>query len=723
MTGRDGLFDSFRGLAGNDTFAGGVGMVADRIDYSRDELHGGNAGVIVNLGTGAATDGFGHTDTFTGIEVVRGTNQADQMTGGGNLIFEEFLGLGGNDVIDGGGGFDEVDYSNEINFGGPSRGVVVNLATGTATDSFGSTDSLAGIEQVVGTNFIDRITGTAGNDRLFGLGDEDILTPGPGDDFIDGGANFDTLVYSEATVDLNISLGSGTANDGMGGTDTFVNIEGLFGGSGNDTLTGTNRPNQESFGGGPGNDTLIGAGGDLDELFYTTSPAGVTIDLLLNTAADGFGTTDSFSGFTGIEASPHDDTLLGTDGANVLDGRAGNDTINGRGGLDTAEYLQAVAGVFINLATGTAQDGFGTVDQLISIENAIGSRLNDEIIGSDDANNMQGDRGNDLFEGAGGNDFIDGQAGEDTARYAGAFSAYAVTIGSGTVTVTANSGSEGQDTLANVEFLQFSDRRIDVRVDSTTIDSPADIQSPDDGVTMYREVASDDAIARPREEAHAEFTFSDGGATATGTDFRNLFYFEEDTENVTVAGRGGDDVYIIRSLPEELTGGDPRIVEEEGGGEDTAWVNVNDYILSNGVENIVSMTERGIRMLANDDDNKFVGNIGDDELYAGFGDDIVWGGEGNDRIVGGDGDDALFGREGNDIFAWELDHVGDGDVIWDWNDGDQIDLQGLGGGIVTEQDGDNVRVFHDEDNDGAADRLIVTVIGVTDPQIDPAIIT
>jgi hypothetical protein len=91
-------------------------------------------------------------------------------------------------------------------------------------------------------------------------------------------------------------------------------------------------------------------------------------------------------------------------------------------------------------------------------------------------------------------------------------------------------------------------------------------------------------------------------------------------------------------------------------------------------------------------------------------------------LVGGDGTDVLFGNAGNDIFAWERDHFGDADRIMDWNDGDRIDVRGAGGGFRAVQDGLNVRLFHDADDNGAPDQLVVTVIGVTAGQISGAIL-
>jgi aryl-phospho-beta-D-glucosidase BglC (GH1 family) len=144
----------------------------------------------------------------------------------------------------------------------------------------------------------------------------------------------------------------------------------------------------------------------------------------------------------------------------------------------------------------------------------------------------------------------------------------------------------------------------------------SDITSPEDGVLMYREVASDDAIKLPREIAHQAWHWSPDGSLADGTSGRDLAYLEEGSSIRAVNGGAGDDVYIVRYVPGRLTDGDPRIVEAAGEGDDTVWVSQSDYILANNVENLVSMTERGVRMLANDGGNKFIGGPGDDQLFS-----------------------------------------------------------------------------------------------------------
>ena len=184
--GEDNLFggqgaDTLTGDEGVDTIDGGddrhfgIRGSFDTVDYSKET---GSAGVTVDFSSASnnAVDTFGNTETVINVERVIGTGQADTLTGGNadNDGFEEFVGLAGNDVIDGGSGFDQVSYQFDI------AGTNLNFATNSFTDGFGDTDTLTNIERVEGSEFADTITapttgffqirGRGGNDTIVGNG-------------------------------------------------------------------------------------------------------------------------------------------------------------------------------------------------------------------------------------------------------------------------------------------------------------------------------------------------------------------------------------------------------------------------------------------------------------------------------------------------------------------------------------------------------------------------
>ena len=92
------------------------------------------------------------------------------------------------------------------------------------------------------------------------------------------------------------------------------------------------------------------------------------------------------------------------------------------------------------------------------IEDAIGSSGNDTLIGNSSDNTLSG---------RGGNDAIDGMSGIDIASYAGARASFTLAKTSTGYTVSNLTGAEGTDTLANIERLQFADRKLAVDLSGT----------------------------------------------------------------------------------------------------------------------------------------------------------------------------------------------------------------------------------------------------------------
>lgn len=78
---------------------------------------------------------------------------------------------------------------------------------------------------------------------------------------------------------------------------------------------------------------------------------------------------------------------------------------------------------------------------------------------------LTGTPGNDTFTNLPGNDTIDGGAGTDTVTFNGNLANYTVTKSGSTYTVLANIGTDGTDTLQNVERLKFSDFTLALDID------------------------------------------------------------------------------------------------------------------------------------------------------------------------------------------------------------------------------------------------------------------
>src|SRR5262249_14068383 len=156
--GTSPLFNEFEGMGGNDTITGN--------GFTRVSYLNAAAGVTVDIAAGnahgtAAGDVAGvGVDSFTGVNSVRGSQFADTLSGSNNKVFtsENFEGRGGNDFIDGRGGFDRAVYGTNPNI---TAGITGNLAAGTVTGGSGvGSDTLRSIEGVRGTDFADSYNAT-----------------------------------------------------------------------------------------------------------------------------------------------------------------------------------------------------------------------------------------------------------------------------------------------------------------------------------------------------------------------------------------------------------------------------------------------------------------------------------------------------------------------------------------------------------------------------------
>ncbi|MBO9405794.1 cadherin-like domain-containing protein, partial [Shimia sp. R9_1] len=193
--------DFFYDTDGNNSFDGGAGEL-DQISYAN-----ASGAVDVNLNAGSAEKSDGTLDLISGIEFVRGSQFSDSIQLADNADFSRALGLAGNDTLRGGaGGFDQVSYDLDSRYTVRTVGVTINIALGFAIDLFGDTDSLAGFESVLTTEYNDVvITGDGGFVTFAGDGNDTVQT-GAGDDFTELGAGEDILVYTagfDVVGDLN----------------------------------------------------------------------------------------------------------------------------------------------------------------------------------------------------------------------------------------------------------------------------------------------------------------------------------------------------------------------------------------------------------------------------------------------------------------------------------------------------------------------------------------
>ena len=473
--GGDQLFggqgnDVLHGGDGHQTFDGGDGV--DTVTYFDRSLGG-----VVSLvtGTGRVGNPYASLYTLISIENSIGSNTGDdELTGnsGANILrggggFDLLRGGAGADTLDGGAGVDIATYYAS------ASGVTVDLTTGIGAGGDAQGDTLAGIENVTGSNAGgDTLTGDSGFNILIGWAGADVLRGGAGNDMVaggsgndtlDGGVGVDTADYSadigNVTVDLTLGIGAG--GDAL--TDTLISIENVAGSRFKDTLTGNSGANalygylgDDLLRGGAGADTLDGGYGSydfgsslygMDIATYSDSASGVTVDLVAGSGTGGDAQGDTLSNIEGVIGSNFNDDLTGSrlqggGGNDLLRGRSSADKLDGGAGVDTATYYASASGVSVGLG-----------GSLIGIENLTGSNVGgDSLTGSGGANVLSGWGGDDKLFGGAGADTLNGGIGTDYTAYADSNAAVTVNLAAS----TASGGTAQGDVLISIENVNGS---------------------------------------------------------------------------------------------------------------------------------------------------------------------------------------------------------------------------------------------------------------------------
>ena len=304
---------------------GGTGQVVQL----QASLGDGNDTMTVQANLPTSIDAGGGNDTISGgpaADTENGQDGADTISGGagddtlnggaGNDLLLAEAGADGTDSLSGGDGVDTASYAARADplqlslDDQPNDGLVGNATDNVHTDvenliGGSGGDSLSGdpaANQLDGGPGNDSLAGQAGDDALTGgTGDDsesggdgadamsgdagnDSLDGGAGPDVFSGGDGTDTGDYSTRTAPLNVTL-DGNANDGefLEGDNVETDVENLRGGSGADTLVGSDAgntldggPGEDYSDGGAGSDTLVG--GDAGDVLRTRgSPDGDTV--------------------------------------------------------------------------------------------------------------------------------------------------------------------------------------------------------------------------------------------------------------------------------------------------------------------------------------------------------------------------------------------------------------------------------------------------------------
>jgi Ca2+-binding RTX toxin-like protein len=712
--------DSLYGAEGDDTLSGGAG--ADRLDggtgFDIASFETATTAIRIDLMSAALAMGEASGDMFISIEGFRlsdladsfaGTDLADRGWGGagndtltgrggpdwlaGGAGNDLLYGGDGDDTLIGGAGVDRLEGAlglDLVSYADAAVGLRVDLTTPSLNTGDAKGDIHVGLEGLEGSDHGDtlggdatanRILGGYGNDQLFGRTGNDSLSGGDGDDTLSGGAGADRLSggvgldlasYAESRA-LRVDLAQPGLSTGEALGDQFDGIEGLLGGTGNDTLLGDGQANLLIGGGGAdqidgrtADDTLLGGDG-ADTLW----------------GGDGVDRLEGGVGNDRLEGGAGDDVLLGGDGNDLILAEAGSDLIDGGAGIDTASYAAWLEVLVLDLAQPGLNAGAAAGDVLIGIEAVTGTGLGDRIAGDGLANTLRGEAGadwlssgagNDLLYGGdgddtviggGGADRLDGGLGRDRLSYADAAQGLWVDMASG----SRNTGDAKGDVLVGIEDLEGSGL-----ADTLAGNSAANlILGLDGNDQLSGQSGNDSLIGGLGDDTLSGGSGADRLEGGEGLDLAS--YALSRALRVDLAQPGlstgealGDQFDGIEGLLGG-TGNDTLLGDSQanlligGGGADVQDGRAGNDTLAGGI---------GSDTLAGGEGNDLLdGGTSNDRLDGGAGDDLLTGGDGNDLLDGGAGNDVLTGGLGVDTFVF----IGGADLVTDFRDGqDKITL-------------------------------------------------
>ncbi|HET9724710.1 MAG TPA: calcium-binding protein [Actinomycetota bacterium] len=296
-----------------------------------------------------------------------------------------------------------------------------------------------------------------------------------------------------------------------------------------------------------------------------------------------------------LRGGPGDDTLMGGDLHDEIDGGPGTDTI--------ATVVEA----WIDLAAGvaTTKGGGGGSDAVSGVENILGSEGRDFLTGDDGPNRIDGAGGNwDVIAGGGGDDHLIGGDGTiDTADFSAATNGVDVDVVQGTAT------GEGNDTIEGIEWVLGSP------YDDHVISAP----------WVYWVHAGDgDDVVRPVAP--------------------NVVYGEGGIDTLDLSAATG-------SVSAVLSTGDLRIDGQSAGAEDfenAIGSRFADDIIGTPDPNRIQSGHGADVVYGSGGEDVLLGKRGADTLDGADGRDEVYGGRGNDRVSGGRGIDTCIGGPGED---------------------------------------------------------------------------
>lgn len=470
--------DTVYGLAGNDYIDGGG---------DNDTLYGGLGDDVIEGGSNddllIGSYGSDFLDGGRGVDTLQGGNGHD------TYVVDDV-----GDVVTETGGLEDIDEVQAA-IGFSLLGIAVENLTMTGTANLAGT----------GNSFGNEIQGNLGNDTLLGGTGNDVISGGAGDDSLLGEVGDDTLNGEDGSDTLDGGTGADAMNGGAGDDTYLVDdagdtvTEGLL--QGVDTVQSTI---DFTLGANVDNLTLLGSavtgtGNGLANTFIGNGVGNVISGGLSDDTIMGNGGSDALRGEAGF------DSLEGGYGNDFLDGGVGEDTMKGANGNDI--YVVNNLGDVIDETGGLAD--IDTVRSSISyglsgeplerleLEGSdplfgTGNSLDNEIIGND---------GGNVLNGLGGKDSLTGGADADTFLFS-------------------STGNIGNSTPTRDVIFDFSQAQGD-RIDLSAIDAVAG--GGDDAFTFIGTGAFSNTAGELRTAAEGGNTRVEGDIDGDGAaDFQMI---------------------------------------------------------------------------------------------------------------------------------------------------------------------------------------------------------
>ena len=651
------------------------------------------------------------------LHVVSGTSHVDKLTGTDGA--DEIDGLAGNDIIEGGVGDDLVfgDAGDDLILGGMGADTIFGGAGKDRINGGGGDD------EIHGGSGDDVLSGDGGNDEIAGDEGDDILLGGAGDDHLDGGDGQD-LMDGGTSDDL---IADGAGNDivygGAGSDVVYAAIDGSddeFHGDQIDpplTVKETQGPTILPI---PEEGTDLRQAVDYSPHYSRAQPGTAAQPDQANISEIEADSTADNTGAVLAATVKHDNNEEGTadleeewaenehasdhtparDAADTADNSAEhreslraetasspvNEHHSASGAtpeiveIDTLDYSDDTTGIKVDLGAGTVDGAETGHDSFDGFELFVSSSGNDDIFGSDQADNVADGAGQDTVALEDGDDVLlaaldmdedefDGGDGIDTLDLSQHTSDLVIDIEDGVY--------EGPET-ARDHFLNFEvvvlgsgdddiegSQRNDVVVDGAGQDTVA-LEEGDDTLRATPDMDEDefdggdgiDTLDLSQNTSDLVIDIEDGTYEGIETATDHFSGFE-----AYVAGAGNDTV-----IAKDDVGG--QSYDGQDGEDALDLSHVSEQLLIDMAAGVIKNTDGGLDKF--EDFEAIVGTINDDVFIIG-GKRV--------ELTGGDGDDRYEFGNYEDIFAYAAS-------IKDFSVGDKIKTRKLYFSEKAEKDSD-----------------------------------